>query len=280
MKLPFKQSSHNSMFVKILRKVIEKVNHLLIYVRYYKFKAAYYIYRVHVKGEGVWYAIAKAKKLFPDLEWGRWWVKIWGRKIEAGDPRVLRDLLGVILPEAIKYYKFKYKHDTILDIGAFVGETAIWFIMSGQAKRVIAVEPVPTFAYLAKKNTQGLPIEVLNLAVSKPGVNKAVIIIDDKIPAASKTTHNRTDIVKVKAVDLAYLITIYNPDGMKIDCEGCEEVLLYVPCNILNKLSEIISELHSKYVCASAIREKMVRCGFKEEVLVEGKYVVIVRWWR
>jgi len=263
-----------------LIKILKRLNQLYIYFRCYKFKTPYYVYRTLIKKEKVWYAIAKSKEMFPELEWGTWWIKIWNRRINADDPTILTEVLEVILPECIKYYNFKQKHDVILDIGAFIGETALYFIVSGQAKQVIAIEPVPRFAYLAEENTRGLPVKVLNLAISEQDTNTVTIKLCKETPAASRIDipHNDTSVI-VKAVNLDYLIRVYNPSAIKMDCEGCENSLLQIQCDTLKKVNELIVELHLKYVDIDAIRRKMYICGFREEVLVNYGSSIIIRYW-
>ena len=65
----------------------------------------------------------------------------------------------------MKLYPFDVTGETVLDIGAYLGDTPLMWLYKG-AKSVIAVEPVPLhFQYLVK-NTAGLPVTCLNASLT------------------------------------------------------------------------------------------------------------------
>ena len=72
---------------------------------------------------------------------------------------------GVAPPPAfLKYYPFDVAGETVLDIGAYLGDTPLMWLYRG-AKSVVAVEPEPlSFKYL-EGNVKGLPVTCLNASL-------------------------------------------------------------------------------------------------------------------
>jgi hypothetical protein len=50
--------------------------------------------------------------------------------------------------------------------------------------------------------------------------------------------------------------------AVKMDCEGCEESILYTPCDMLRRAEEYIIEIHPLVSMESIVRY-MESCGFK-----------------
>jgi len=73
------------------------------------------------------------------------------------------------------YAKLNVVNKVVVDIGANIGDTAIFFFLHG-AKSVIALEPIPKFYELARRNLSNncsnAKIVLLNRAAGKPGRTK------------------------------------------------------------------------------------------------------------
>ena len=107
-----------------------------------------------------------------------------------------------------------YRGKVVLDIGADYGTTAAYFLRRG-AVRVVAVEGDEQYFSLLQENAEEVPeVTPVNCRISSPK-------------------------------QLEDLITTYQPDILKADCEGCELHLLNVPDRILRKVPEYLLEVHN-----------------------------------
>jgi len=158
----------------------------------------------------------------------------------------------------------------VLDIGANIGDTAIYFALKG-AKRVIALEPYPATYSIAMENLaiNGMNghISLLNAAL---GEKKGTILIDPCFmnsscsPLREFISGNR---IMVKTID--DLVKGYKLRNaiLKIDCEGGEYAIL--KSKKLRAFDEIIMEYHYGY---KNIYEKLSREGFKVNLVGGARY--------
>lgn len=108
----------------------------------------------------------------------------------------------------------------ILDVGAFIGDSALFFAARG-ARKIIAVEPLPHHFFFLKLNTllnrEERKILALKAAIGKkPRCRKALKLA----PGASYNDHGFE--LNVPIYSLLELVEITYPNVVKIDCEGCE----------------------------------------------------------
>jgi hypothetical protein len=167
--------------------------------------------------------------------------------IEQRDKYVIVEYSGVRLKllqyhavEFINYWnvwkkcylpKFSLERKTILDVGAGCGETALLFFMKG-AEKVIAVEPDPE------------AIECLRENIERNKWNVEVI------PECFSLEHLKLQF-----------------DYMKMDCEGCEEVLLHI--SELNKPSVV--EVHG-----NNLMRLFERGGWKKNLLADKRHTYYI----
>ncbi len=149
-------------------------------------------------------------------------------------------------------YKFlNVKDKNVLDIGAFVGDSPIYFILKG-AKKVYAIEPHPD-AYNEmieniKLNNIEDKIVPINMGIS---YEKDYITIDVKditrvAFSIFKSNNNNTGI-KIPAGKLSDIIEKYNIDAqiLKMDCEGCEYDIILKDYDTIKEFDEIEFEYHA-----------------------------------
>lgn len=116
-------------------------------------------------------------------------------------------------------YSFLTNSKCVIDIGASVGDTAIYFIKKG-VEKVIAVEP---FVFDHLKNN----IEINNYT-------KQIIPIQASCPETSLK----------EIIDMHNIVDV-TPLALKIDCEGCEySTIENTPNNVLRKFAYIMLEYH------------------------------------
>ncbi len=148
-----------------------------------------------------------------------------------------------------KIYDEEVKEKEIVDVGANIGDTAIYYAING-ARKIIALEPLPSIYTKAKINITLNNLEdkiiFLNAALGdnrgKIHVPEEISIEDSTIFSSLKPKGNyEVDVITLKDV----LKLLKKPYLLKMDCEGCEaSVILNNYEDILN-FHEIIMEYHS-----------------------------------
>lgn len=125
----------------------------------------------------------------------------------------------------------------VLDIGANIGDTAVYFFLKG-AKQVVSIEENPTLAELASRNvSRNIPDANFTILTERAG----------------------------GSMSLANMVEIYGIRDavLKIDCEGCEYQLV-ADCAIetLLRFEQIILEYHYGH---NELERKLRKSGFKTE---------------
>jgi len=173
-----------------------------------------------------------------------------------------------------QYVYLKVKNKNVLDIGAFVGDSAIYFILKG-AKKVYAIEPHPEsykeMLENIKLNNMEDKIIPINLGIS---YNSDYVTINVKdIPfVISALFDSNNNGIKVPAGKLSDIIEKYNIDAqvLKMDCEGCEYDIILKDYDTIKEFDEIEFEYHADKtkIPASKLLEKLNKdfeCRFVRE---------------
>ena len=135
----------------------------------------------------------------------------------------------------------------IIDVGANVGDTALYFLLNG-ARKVIAVEPLPNVAKCAEENIRLSSatdrIKVVNAALSNEPVSVPCNI--DMWSSGYFSTLKGSGPCKVPGVSLGDLLSMVDdPYLLKMDCEGCEaQVILGPERERLRAFEHIVFETH------------------------------------
>jgi FkbM family methyltransferase len=147
-------------------------------------------------------------------------------------------------------YKFlNVKDKNVLDIGAFVGDSPIYFILKS-AKKVYAIEPHPD-AYNEmieniKLNNMDDKIIPINIGIN---YEKDYIIISNKdlVQVAYSFFNSNNTGIKIPAGKLSDIIEKYNIDAqvLKMDCEGCEYDIILKDYDTIKEFDEIGFEYHA-----------------------------------
>ncbi len=160
------------------------------------------------------------------------------------------------------YKLLNVKNKTVIDVGANIGDTAIYFALNG-AKHVYAFEPYPYYYKFAVDNVKLNNIDnkitvinegcgVNNIIYLSKDSEKLYITLNKEFGGLLYTDKelNTKGIKKIKTRDLNNIINKYNIKNavLKIDCEGCEYKLINkASANTLKKFDEIIIECHYGY---------------------------------
>lgn len=160
-----------------------------------------------------------------------------------------------------EYSFLNVKNEIVVDIGANIGDTPIYFALNN-AKKVIALEPYPYAYKIALKNIRQNNMEdkiiLLNAGYGKDDVVKVDSDFKNTTGSDLKLFNNGVDI---RIISLKTLLYEYQIDKalLKMDCEGCEYYLLNEDNDILKKFKRIQIEYHYGY---EKLKEKLKECGF------------------
>ena len=177
------------------------------------------------------------------------------------------DILAVFFEKDYEFLNARNK--IVIDIGANIGDTAIYFILMG-AKKVIGLEPSQEIFRHAEKNlklnnmSSKVNLFLAGCSTSKTGIesNYAELILEN-IPKSNSIPNDNK---KIQTLSLEDLIKDYSNEKLilKIDCEGCEyDNILNTSDHILKKFDQIQIEYHYGY---ADLKKKLQKCGFKVSI--------------
>jgi len=162
------------------------------------------------------------------------------------------------------YSRLNVAGKDVLDIGAFLGDTAIYFALKG-ARKIYAYEPYPKHYELAKHYIRLAGLEK-KITLFNMGVNcheREVILPKDDIISGARVLKPDLSGVKVKIITLKDIAEGLgtNRGVLKVDCEGCEYGTILCSDNeTLGRFDEIMIEYHHGY---KNLVEKLRNAGFR-----------------
>jgi len=149
-----------------------------------------------------------------------------------------------------QYKWLDVKDKDVVDVGANIGDTAIYFALKG-AKHVYAFEPYPYSYNIAKMNIKLNRLEekitLLNEGCGKSGF---VTIKDDYENTGSTDLKSFKKGKKIGIESLDEIVKRFNLKhaALKVDCEGCEyDLILNASDEALHAFDQIIMEYHYGY---------------------------------
>ncbi len=174
-------------------------------------------------------------------------------KFYFNSSKQLDNTLGMIADQFFKeQYKWLNVRDkVVIDIGANIGDTAIYFALNG-AKHVYAFEPYPYSYEIAKRNIKLNKLEgkvtLFNEAVSAKG--EYITINPNFENTEGSDLKEFAKGTKVRITTLEEIVERLNIKRavLKMDCEGCEyAVLLNASYETLSHFDQIMVEYHYGY---------------------------------
>ncbi len=172
----------------------------------------------------------------------------------------LRWMPGVLDKSSPLWNIGSVKGKVILDIGGFIGESALYFMSKG-ARKVIISEPVPENVDVIKKNIRNNSIqnvEILNYGV---GDKDGIITVDYEEFGADfgRTKGKKSVNIRVRHINEFLKLS---PDLIKFNCEGCERFILYADRNLVVNIPEWYIQTHTLEL-QKEIKSFMLSLGFK-----------------
>jgi FkbM family methyltransferase len=152
------------------------------------------------------------------------------------------------------YEQLNVKGRVVIDAGAYIGDSAIYFALKG-ARKVIAIEPHPgAFAEMLDNiklnNMENVIIPINAGLASKPG---KTCIRNVDVNIANVIYHRPGDCPNaVPAVTLSELTSGFSVDPndavLKMDCEGCEFDVVLNDYDHVKLFRELVLEYHPRLV--------------------------------
>jgi FkbM family methyltransferase len=180
----------------------------------------------------------------------------------------LAETLGMINDEFIKEEsaRFDARNRDVVDIGAYVADTAICYIANG-ARHVYAFEPYPYFYGLGVKNIRANRLEgritLLNAGCGSRSSKTAIDSSSINFTSVTSQKAGRRSTKQISILTLGEITKRYNLKNavLKVDCEGCEyDILSSTDVDTLRHFSEIQIEYHYGY---RNLEERLAEAGFR-----------------
>ena len=194
------------------------------------------------------------------------------------DPELQHDARQVILETfSSDVYHIDVTGRDVVDIGANIGDTAIYFALRG-AKRVIAFEPYPSAYQVAKLNVEansmGNKVTMLNEGIGMP----STLTIDPtfKVKVFSQLRVSEAG-VRVRLRSLKDLVRSFGlrEAVLKLDCEGCEYgAIMGTSPETLACFKTILMEYH--YGSKGLVR-RLRKAGFSVQAFYRGLVYYVQR---
>jgi len=178
------------------------------------------------------------------------------------------DIKGIFVDNAYQWLPVKNK--TVLDIGANIGDSAIYFALSGAAK-IICLEPFAKNYELAEKNIkQNNFSNKISIRLAGCSGKRDYAIIDPEYESGgSSILKDFKKGIKVPLLTLEDIlkecdVNLGRSIVLKMDCEGCEyDAILSANENTLQRFSHIMIEYHYGY---KDLKEKLEKTGFEVSI--------------
>lgn len=151
-------------------------------------------------------------------------------------------------------YEFNYVGDpkVILDLGANIGDTAIFYALKFPNAKIFAVEPNPHVHDKLEKNTRQFPnIIVCKCAVSDTTGKINLNFGDSHLGSSINSREQNKNSVEVDVYslkDFSQKNNIEKIDILKFDIEGAEEYLLKDSEFINTQVVQLVGEMHDDLV--------------------------------
>ncbi|MEM3489920.1 MAG: FkbM family methyltransferase [Nitrososphaerota archaeon] len=172
------------------------------------------------------------------------------------------------------YSFLKPEGEKVIDIGANIGDSAIYFCVNG-AKEVLAIEPFSGSYNSLLKNVSinGFQQKVKAIKAGISNVSGEFYIYEDLYASTLTDLEERLTIDGVNTVRLYTLEELLNSEKiegavLKMDCEGCEyDSIIPASRDTLRRIKRWAVEYHYEY---DPIVEKFKSSGFSVEVKPAG----------
>lgn len=169
-------------------------------------------------------------------------------------------LLGCLCEGLDEIYSIDCKNKIVLDIGGFIGDSAVYFSIAG-ASKVIIYEPVVAHHEFIKMN---MALNGVNAELHDEGIGETdgyTLIRYDKTDEYFGLTSEGTRKMSIKIKNVKRVIEESGASIAKFDCEGAESALVNVPAEVLQAIDFYVIETHTSEL-KSTLVNKFTASGF------------------
>jgi len=161
------------------------------------------------------------------------------------------------------YQSIDFKGKTVLDVGGYIGDTAVLFHHLG-AEKIIIYEPVKAHIPLIMKNIElnHINAEVKNLGVGRAKGLSTVHYHDLNLRFGRDTDDLTLKKMTIMLEDIKNVILESHADIAKFNCESCEEAILSLDQETIQKISIYVVEMHEEDL-ERQLLEKFKGAGFE-----------------
>lgn len=183
----------------------------------------------------------------------------------------IRVFKQIFFDEVYNFFPDQFEAKTIIDAGANVGYSSIWFKQMFSKSRILAIEPEEENSKILSENISGIPgitalenalwFEQTSLKISNPASDSWGF----RLNTADSSSGNRIETVTIP--DLISKYSIEQIDLLKIDIEGAEyELFRYGAESWLPFVKMIMVEVHDqiKEGCSQMIDGVVMPLGFSK----------------
>jgi FkbM family methyltransferase len=161
------------------------------------------------------------------------------------------------------HYAFPWQEKRVLDIGGFIGDSALYFLENG-AKKVTIYEPLVKNIKALKFNLEAYPnqVEVHQKAIAEK-TGRVRLASKEPIGSLGFGMEEGSYQIDCEGVTFTQLLSSHAFDIAKIDCEGAERFLSDVKDTLIKSIPYWIIETHSPSIYQS-INQAFIQHGFKK----------------
>jgi FkbM family methyltransferase len=182
-------------------------------------------------------------------------------RLNRGDMQSIRE---VWLQQCYQLPAINKPRRILVDLGANIGLTSMWFKAKYGCQKIIAIEPVPENASLAMRNfaANEIPGTVITAAIGP----------SDGSATFEENSASNLGRIGVKGYDvrmlsmktlLGDLLSSEEVNVLKVDIEGGEEALFKGDLSWLKSVAEIVIEFHPTLVDCPPLVDALIRSGFE-----------------
>ena len=188
-------------------------------------------------------------------------------RLNRGDIQSIRE---VWLDKAYRL-PFAFKPRLVVDLGANIGLTSIWYCQQYGATKIVAVEPNPSNAALIRQNFTNNRINGIVIQAAIGATDGTVTFFSSKesnlgrvVSIEEQVNNNRE---QVKMISMTTLLANFELDDdldlVKIDIEGGEQQLLAENLSWLTRTKAMIVEFHPDRIDYPGLIKIIEQQGFR-----------------
>ncbi len=153
---------------------------------------------------------------------------------------------GVLIERIYREIVASGKKPLIVDCGANIGASVLWFTARYPQAHIVALEPAPLNFALLRRNCSDLDVDLRQAGIGPVDGIAWIGNPDDELGCRINDNHEgiEVDIVSLRTLLESKHASTYSPFLLKLDIEGAEQSLFTGPSSVLDKFPLIIMEPH------------------------------------